>query len=88
MSSKTGTPDSPEKPVASTFEGGKGATAVVSYEGHVDEEKGPARAAMGYDQQLKRNLSMLTALGLGASIIAAPFGLSTSAVFSLTTGAN
>jgi hypothetical protein len=40
----------------------------------------------GYQQELKRNLSMWTALGLGASIIAAPFGLSTSASFSLTNG--
>ena len=67
------------------------ATRVVSYDrGHTrgDVEGGaPVMAAMGYQQELKRNLSMWTALGLGASIIAAPFGLSTSAAFSLVNGA-
>lgn len=66
----------------------KGAVDLNLYEHH-DEEKGSKNikmAAMGYEQELKRNLSMWTALGLGASIIAAPFGLSTSASFSLING--
>lgn len=68
----------------------KGAVDLSAYDDdHHDEEKGSKNvnmAAMGYEQELKRNLSMWTALGLGASIIAAPFGLSTSASFSLING--
>jgi len=44
------------------------------------------RDALGYKQELKRNLSMFTALGLGVSIIAAPFGICVSASFSLING--
>ncbi|SPO27068.1 related to GABA permease [Ustilago trichophora] len=43
-------------------------------------------ASMGYDAQLKRNLSMMTILGLSFSIIAAPFGLSTAFSIALTCG--
>jgi hypothetical protein len=50
------------------------------------QEKPEETAAMGYKQELRRNLSLWTALGLGASIIATPFGLSTSASFSLING--
>jgi len=85
-----------EMPVGTTkqtspqLEGGKGSARVASYEHHRDAEKGAGAlgtgAAMGYEQELKRNLSMVTVLGLGAAIIAAPFGLSTSAYFSLVNG--
>lgn len=43
-------------------------------------------ASMGYNAELKRNLSMFTILGLSFSIIAAPFGLSTAFSIALTCG--
>ncbi|SPC67525.1 related to GABA permease [Ustilago sp. UG-2017b] len=43
-------------------------------------------ASMGYDPELKRNLSMFTILGLSFSIIAAPFGLSTTFSIALACG--
>ncbi|PWN48104.1 amino acid transporter [Violaceomyces palustris] len=43
-------------------------------------------AAMGYAPELKRNLGMMTILGLSFSIIAAPFGLSTAFSIALTCG--
>lgn len=43
-------------------------------------------SSLGYEAELRRNLSLWTVLGLGAAIIAAPFGLSTSASFALTNG--
>lgn len=80
-------------PSASTpdYAGGKPTTEVVSLGQHDPEKAGEAgfvgsADALGYKQELRRNLSMITALGLGASIIAAPFGLSTSASFALING--
>lgn len=35
-------------------------------------------ASLGYKAELKRNLGMMSILGLSFSIIAAPFGLSTA----------
>lgn len=72
--------------------GEKPLTQIVSFQGQNDTEKGKISIqdsdhdALGYKQELKRNLSMLTALGLGASIIAAPLGLCTSASFALING--
>ncbi|KAN0065331.1 hypothetical protein ACQY0O_001167 [Thecaphora frezii] len=43
-------------------------------------------ASMGYEPQLKRNLGMMTILGLSFSILAAPFGLSTAFSIALTCG--
>ncbi|EPQ30757.1 uncharacterized protein PFL1_01658 [Pseudozyma flocculosa PF-1] len=43
-------------------------------------------ASMGYEAQLKRNLGMMTILGLSFSIMAAPFGLSTAFSIALTCG--
>lgn len=67
--------------------GGKPLTQIVSFHNQGDTENGILEQdALGYKQELKRNLSMFTALGLGASIIAAPFGLCTSASFALVNG--
>ena len=67
---------------------GKPLAQVTSFHQHSDGEQGISlhHDALGYKQELKRNLSMFTALGLGASIIAAPFGLCTSASFALVNG--
>lgn len=62
----------------------KGDVELTAYD--KKDAEGVDMAAMGYTQELKRNLSMWTVLGLGAAIIAAPFGLSTSASFSLING--
>lgn len=63
-----------------------GARASHDVEKRATPDSDAGGEAMGYKQELRRNLSMWTALGLGASIIAAPFGLSTSASFSLVNG--
>ncbi|PWN39307.1 amino acid transporter [Ceraceosorus guamensis] len=42
--------------------------------------------ALGYAPEMRRNLSTIAVLGMGASIIAAPFGLTTSASFALVNG--
>jgi hypothetical protein len=77
-----------EKEVSSGHQGMmKPAAQVESYGADEEKAAGTGTAtAMGYEQELKRNLSMLTILGLGAAIIAAPFGLSTSASFALING--
>lgn len=79
------TKSDPESPKPEIEPKNDGATRVVSYE-QGNKTDGTTMAAMGYEQELRRDLSMWTMLGLGASIIAAPFGLSTSAFFSLTNG--
>lgn len=63
---------------------GKGIAQVSSFDPET-AAKGE-KSALGYRQELRRDLSMVTALGLGASIIAAPFGLCTSASFALING--
>lgn len=71
-----------------SYSGGKPTAQVTSF-GKDDEKQvysDFSGEAMGYKQELRRNLPMWTILGLGAAIIAAPFGLSTSASFSLVNG--
>lgn len=84
-----------EKAVPSTVSpklgsGGAPLAATTSYQHPHSQGQGAAEAqvlsSLGYEPELRRNLSLWTVLGLGAAIIAAPFGLSTSASFALTNG--
>lgn len=53
---------------------------------HGNTSEAARLAELGYKAELPRNLSLITVLGLSFSIIAAPFGLSTSVSFSLING--
>jgi hypothetical protein len=61
------------------------ATAAVEKGGSVDETTA-ALKEMGYKQELKRNLGMVSVLGLSFAIMAVPYGSSTTLNIALTDG--
>jgi hypothetical protein len=61
------------------------ATATVEKGGAVDETTAALRE-MGYKQELKRNLGMVSVLGLSFAIMAVPYGSSTTLNIALTDG--
>jgi hypothetical protein len=61
------------------------ATAQVEKGGAVDETTA-ALKEMGYKQELKRNLGMVSVLGLSFAIMAVPYGSSTTLNIALTDG--
>jgi len=54
--------------------------------GSVDANADANLQKMGYKSELPRNLSMLSVLGLSFAIMAVPFGLSTTMLYTLTNG--
>lgn len=82
-------PDKKAEEGASTppdLHGGKALAEVETYGGRNSLAGDERLQQFGYTPELKRNLSLITVLGLSFSIIAAPFGLSTSALFALGNG--
>lgn len=61
------------------------ATAAVENGGSSDETTA-ALKEMGYKQELKRNLGMVSVLGLSFAIMAVPYGSSTTLNIALTDG--
>jgi len=62
------------------------ATAAVEKGGSSDDTTTAALKEMGYKQELKRNLGMVSVLGLSFAIMAVPYGSSTTLNIALTDG--
>jgi len=60
--------------------------AATKRTGSVDANADANLQKMGYKSELPRNLSMLSVLGLSFAIMAVPFGLSTTMLYTLTNG--
>jgi hypothetical protein len=55
----------------------------LTMEDHRIDDPNSRLKEMGYDQELRRSLGMVSVLGLSFAIMAVPFGLSTSAYIPL-----
>ncbi|KAF2688763.1 amino acid permease-like protein [Lentithecium fluviatile CBS 122367] len=64
----------------------KRSLSITQRRGSVDPGADAALAKMGYANELPRNLSMLSVLGMSFAIMAVPFGLSTTMYITLTDG--
>jgi hypothetical protein len=62
------------------------ATAAVEKGGSSDDTTTAALNEMGYKQELKRSLGMVSVLGLSFAIMAVPYGSSTTLNIALTDG--